>query len=377
LDAIGATPEQTHKLLTAERGASVEGTPTKMMTTTLAAWINNSFKPNMSKEETTEAIDKIVYETQNMAGSPNFAQTHNILRVLSAYFQFFSASFKGEATDYRRLVNMFSNRGEGVRINTREKTQMILNFSAVTSAIVYYAIANIMDDDDEEEFNTQSAFYRDNYINIPAGTFDFENKDGEIIEHTDFIRIPLRGLTSTINVTAIHFLKWLKREDPEDLKKMGYNVLGNTSPLKLHGDSGREYTESIVSNMTPFLKFGIEEAFNRDTHHHIELIPDSFGENSMLQRYENMRDMEPDEREVKGALPYQIFKRNTAEWAKELSQMLYEEAGIEITPITLEHLETSMGRPSKLIDKATTDPFRRSESEYPVYEPKKKKDGVQ
>lgn len=359
IDIPGSILEQTHKLATFQRGLSVEGFKPEMFTAMLGTVINQNFNPDMSREEMNDALDKINYEVQNISGSPNFPQTHRWMKVASIFLQFLSARVKGEMTDYRRIANLFTGRGEGVKLSRQETIHVALQFLSAAGALAYYAIRNNLDDDDEKEFDKIPPYHQDNYMNIPAGSFEYKDENGHKQILRDYIKVPLRGLTATMNVMSNSFVKFYKRKNPQEFKKMAEAFLGNASPINLSGKNERELGESSVSNLTPVFKFFIEYSFNRDTHSHRDLIPDTHGYRSMLQQY-SRGDIKP----------WDVYTDKTPEWAKEMSKWLFEELGIEINAITLDHMENTMGNPTELYDKAIEKRLRRSKMKYPVYTPK-------
>lgn len=354
----GSILEQTHKIATHQRGASVEGFKPEMFTALWASKINGNIKPNMTAAELKDATDKLNYEVQNDAGSPNFTQTHRWMKMASIFLQFFSARVKGEMTDYRRLLNMFGmTSAEGVKLSAQERAQLLIQFFSITGAITAFAILNNADDDDEKEFDSISPFHRDNYMNIPLGYFEYVDEDGRKYQLRDYAKVPLRGLSATINVMANSFVKYYKRQNPEEFKKMALAFAGNASPVNLNGSDMREYGESLTSNLTPLFKFFIEYSFNRDTHNHRNVIPDFVQGRGMLSKY-RAGDLKP----------WDVFTPKTPQWAIDLSKYLYDSLGIEISAIELDHMENTMGNPTELYQKALKKSLFRSESKFPLYE---------
>lgn len=351
----GTILEETHKLVAYQRGSSVEGLPSQFFSTQ----INKAFSKPMNEQQLQDAVDRLNYEVQNFAGSPNFPATHKSLKIASIFLQFFSARVKGEMTDYRRVANLFTTKGEGVKMSASERAKMLAQFGTVLAPIVAYAIMNIADDEDEKEFDSIPPFHQDNYINIPCGKFLYTGKDGVEKEYRDYIKIPLRGLTSTLNVAANRSVKYYKHSNPEEFKKMATNFLGNVSPINLHGNDDMEMGESFVSNLTPVFKWFMEHSFNRDTHSHRDLIPESYGPASMLNRY-NRGEMKP----------WEVATSKTPEWAVTVSKFLYDHLGAEVSAITLDHMENTMGNPTEMYNNAVSKRLVRSKMKYPVYEPR-------
>lgn len=363
VEVPGAILEQTHKLAVHQRGMAVEGFKPEMFTAMLSSMVNQHIKPNMSHKELADGMDRLNYEVQNYAGSPNFPQTASWLKIASIFLQFFSARLKGEITDYRRVLNILGLPGEGVKLSAQERAQLVMQFASVAGAIGAYALANNSNDDDEDNFNSIQTYYQDNYLNIPTGYFEYTDENGNTSMQRDYIKIPLRGLTASMNVIANKWVKWRKHEDPKSLKAMALGVIGNVSPVNMHGQDEHEYGESVVSNVTPLFKWGMEYSFNRDTHMHRDIIPDTHGKSSMFSRYRRG-----------DILPYNVATDKTPKWAVNLSRFIYDETGMWVSAITLAHMEQTMGNPTELYDNALKKRLIRSEAKYPVAGSRPKKE---
>jgi hypothetical protein len=359
IEVPGSILEQTHKLATHQRGMSVEGFKPEMFTAMLGSMINRNINPNMSQQELDQAMDRLNYEVQNFAGSPNFPQTHKWMKAVSIFLQFFSARVKGEMTDYRRVANLFAGKSEGVKLSKQDVLQIGAQFLGSVYAIAMYAVMNNLGDDDEKEFDGIPPYQQENYLHAPLGYFDWEDENGEKHHLRDYAKIPLRGLTATMNVTANSFVKFYKRHNPEEFKKAGLAFMGNASPVNLHGTDLREYGESLASNLTPIFKFFVEYSFNRDTHNHRDIIPDFVTGKGMLSKF---RAGEID--------PWNVATKKTPQWAKDWSKFIFENTGCKISAIELDHMENTMGNPTELYDNALKKRLFRSESKYPLYVPR-------
>lgn len=367
IEVPGSILEQTHKIATHQRGLSVEGFEPKMMTAMLASMINENLKFDMSAQELKEGMDRLNYEVQNFAGSPNFPETHKYMKMASMFLQFFSARVKGEMTDYRRVANLFSTltpgvksgKGEGVKLSKQDALQMGAQFLGAAGMIAAYAIRNNHKDEDEKEFDGIAPYHQDNYLNIPLGYFEYTDEDGNTQKLRDYAKIPLRGLTATMNVVANSFVKFMKRKNPDEFKKMAEAFAGNASPVNLNGKDERELGESLASNLTPVFKYLIEYSFNRDTHNHRDIIPEFVQNKGMLSKYR------------KGLLkPWEVATKKTPQWAKDMSKYIYDNLGIRISAIELDHMENTMGNPTELYEKSVKKRLVRSEAKYPLYKPK-------
>jgi hypothetical protein len=253
IDVPGSILEQTHKLATYQRAMSVEGFKPEMFTAMLGSIINRNINPNMSQQELNDAMDRLNYEVQNFAGSPNFPQTHGWMKAVSIFLQFFSARVKGEMTDYRRVANLFAGKSEGVKLSKQDVIQIGGQFLGATAAIAAYAILNNAGDDDEKEFDGIPPYQQENYLHVPLGYFDWVDDNEETHHLRDYAKVPLRGLTATMNVTANSFVKFYKRHNPEEFKKAALAFMGNASPVNLHGTDTRELGEAWQATLRQYL----------------------------------------------------------------------------------------------------------------------------
>jgi len=351
INYIGTVAEQSHKIVSIQRGMDTEA-GIRLGISRLKNIIADAKTP----EQLADAIDRVVYETQNLAGSPNFAATSSTMKSLSVVFQFISARVKGEMTDWRRLSNTFTGTGEGVKMTKSERAQMMAQIGSLFTFITLAAIGN-HDDDDEEEtgFYSMGSYDRDNNVNIPMGKFTIDGK-----EYTEYVKIPVRGIPQNINVMANAYLKWRKSQDPDALKNGLLKSLGSSSPLTISGDNVTEIGESILGNLTPLPKFFLETIHNRDYFMHRELIPSRYGPYKIKDAL--------DDKKIRPDLP--IFSRKkTPEWAKKMSTWLKDDFDISVTPIALDHFEnTFFGNITDMFKKNPLERrFTRSGSTNPVW----------
>jgi hypothetical protein len=312
-------------------------------------------------DDMVTALDQIAYEIQNFAGSPNFPATHGLMKVIGVIFQFFSARVKGEMSDSRRIAAMFGANAEGVKMTASERTQMLVQFAAMATPIIYMALKNIDDDDDEEEYLSLSPYDRLNNMIFPTGTFDYEDDDGNVTTHREMVKVPLRGITSTINSLAVDFARYAKSKDPALLKHALVQMAGNLSPLNINNT---EYLgESIFSNLTWIPKAALEITNNRNYFLHEDLIPDRFNMKGVGMTMKKAKE--------KGIIePYYVFTKRTPDWAIEWSKGIYESSGISITPVALDYMHRNVfgNIVNKLDLKSVKGRILRSESNTPVWQ---------
>jgi hypothetical protein len=354
VDIFGRTLEQSHKLVALERGLDESGTRVGL------SKLKNLLYEAKTPAQLQEVIDRVNYEVQNFAGSPNFPAIGKEMKYMNAIFQFFGARLKGEMTDFRRIGQIAGLGSEGVRMTKNERAQMVLQTGSVVSMIIAYAMRNHADDEEEKEFYTSSPYDRDNNINIPYGTFLYTDDAGNQTKHTEYIRIPVRGFLQNINVIANSYMKFRKAQNKEEFVNGVVRTLGNALPITISGDTYDELIESVFSNTTPIIKGPIEVGTNRNTFLHTELERTKYGVYPVRQM---MKDeiLRPD-----------LFlwkNKRTPEWAKELSTYLYEKDLMRITPVVLDHLENTFA--GNITDMFKNNPIKRrmfrSESNTPVW----------
>jgi hypothetical protein len=353
INFIGTVMEQSHKLVSIERGMDTEA-GIRLGINKIKDIVSSAKTP----EELSEALDKVVYETQNLAGSPNFAATSSTMKTMSVVFQFLSARVKGEMTDWRRLTNTFTGTGEGVKMKASERIQMMAQIGGLASLIAAMAIRNHEDDDDENEFYSMGSYDRDNNINIPMGTFDYM---GQPIR--EYVKIPVRGIPQMMNVMSNAYLKWRKGKDKDALKDAFMKSLGSASPFSISGDNTQQMAQSFLGSTTPLFKYMIESTTNTNLFLHKELVPEKFG-TIPIKRLMDEGYIRPD-----NPLFSPPLRKRVPEWAKDLSTMLYDDFGISITPIAIDHFEnTFLGNITDVMKKSPVKKrFTRSGSSNPVW----------
>lgn len=353
IDGIGRTLEQSHKITTYQRGMDIDAG----VRMGISRW-KNLISEAKTPSDMQDAIDKIAYETQNYAGSPNFPAVHSAMKLMSVFFQFFSARLKGEMTDLRRVAAIFGSNIEGVNYSKRQRAALAIQFAATISPIIYYALKN-NDEENEEDWATVSPFDKDNKMLVDIGTFEYEDENGNTKTYKEYAKIPLRGITANINIMAHNFIKYAKDSDPEVLQSAILSVIGNISPITVHGDSKEDKLESLLfGGMTPIFKSFYEIPANRNTFTQRQLTPSGFGR-GMLEQYQ------------RGERPaHTVYTARTSEWAKEMSYLLEVDLdALSITPIMLDYIHaTYLGNIGKKLDfQSVPGSFIRSEGNYPVY----------
>jgi len=320
---IGTGLEQSHKILMKNRGEDIEGAGRQGAT----KWIKESLL-RMQKQtnplKMAEELDNITYEVRNFAGSPDFAASSNTAKYMSLFFQFFSARLKGEATDWRRLLNQDGQ-------SKQEWAASMLQFSsAVIIPQIIMAAYNHRDKESAEQYQSNRELTRNNNLLIPTeDKFEYEGK-----QLTDYVKIPQRGIAATTNTLInLFFDKVDKKTEGGKFSYAMRQLASNVTPLNLSGRNTREYAESVVANWTPPLKYGYMIVANRDPYWHRELVNSGFGENSDYYKVQNDK-----------MYPYRVTNKFTKPYYIDLSKALYEAggSGYLTTPIMLQATEQTL-----------------------------------
>lgn len=343
--------EQAHKLVGFNRGKSAEGLEVEGLTKWVNKVINKMPSTVTSAADLRNKMDAIIYETQNEAGSPNFSAIAPVIKYLNSFLYFFGANLKGGMSDWRRVL-----KADGT-LTKKEYAKVQLQFMVtVVLPAVLLAMRNIADDDDEEQFDTLSTYDRNNNLNVPTGgTFEHEGKT-----YSDYLKIPQRGLPAIVNTIANESMKMYKHEDPGAWDEIAGAAIGQTTPVKIMGDTPKKWLNSFASSTTPVFKFGIEYGSNTNTFRTAQAESDKpvrYVSDKLLDAYGS------------GNLNvYDVKTAYTKPYYVELSKMLKEKINLEVTPITLQLMHRNLlgGAFRNWNSQGLEGGFIRSGSEYPV-----------
>jgi hypothetical protein len=363
VERIGRSLEQTHKLAAFERGMDIEAGK-RMGLARLKGRINAAKNPT----DLIGALDSVAYEVQNMAGSPNFAAASTPMKTLSLFFQFFSARVKGQMTDLRRMANIFTGAGEGVKLTKAQRGTLIAQFVAMAIPIFLNALNNYADDDDAEEMEKGvSEFDRNKNILIKMGRFTAKG-----VERPDYLKMTVWEIPAFIKHAYIGILKYIKQHDPKAFTLMAKKMAGEISPLDLEfeprynkGDRIPHgvFLESVAAGTTPFIKWPIEAMWERNTRYHSDWYKSG-------ERKNYVQETENADGSIKVGLQ-DLRRPSTPEWAVTLSREL-EKLGFSFTPTQIDHFENTMfgnaidNQLNLAAGRTFKERFLRSESKYPV-----------
>ena len=166
-----------------------------------------------------------------------------------------------------------------------------------------------------------------------------------------------------MNVMSNAYLKWRKGKDKDALKDAFMKSLGSASPFSISGDNTQQMAQSFLGSTTPLFKYMIESTTNTNLFLHKELVPEKFG-TIPIKRLMDEGYIRPD-----NPLFSPPLRKRVPEWAKDLSTMLYDDFGISITPIAIDHFEnTFLGNITDVMKKSPVKKrFTRSGSSNPVW----------
>jgi hypothetical protein len=242
----------------------------------------------MTPEQQREAMQNIVTEVRNFAGSPDFGRLGAVTKAanLNLVFMYFNARLQGVAADLGRLAGRDGGRRAAL-------AQLRLGAAVGVPTVVLWALNNSGEfEDDWEEIPDRD---KENYWHIPTDQF-FENDEGKMIR--DYYRIPKREVSKLYGNIVESSLEWLKTREPKKLKQMAVVFLENIMPVSISGDDMTERGESIISSLNPVFKVFIEGATGRNTWQHRDTIPAS----------------------MKGASPKEQYLNSTPEFFKTMAQ---------------------------------------------------------
>lgn len=253
IDGVGAvnkTIEEATKLMGFKRGLRVEGIE------------------NMTGAQAQEALEKVVAEVRNFAGSPDFMRSGWAVRDLNNFLQMFlNARVQGVTNLTGRLAG-----ADGVNA-ARDAWLRIAGTIGTGAAYLWYENHR---PENEADFNSRSQTERSNYFLFPRYTDNGKplystNEFGQKVR--EYWRMPKREVLQYLGNTVESALDFAHDKDPEAVARYGVSMLENLSPVNISGRTGRERMESVVGGANPLLKVPYEQLSGRDTFRHRDILP--------------------------------------------------------------------------------------------------------
>jgi len=359
---LGVSLEQMPKIYTYTRGMDVEGVDrvgfTKWAKETVLRLNALSGK---SGDELVAALDEIAFDTLNRSASPNFPAAGNWAKYMSGLFQFFSARVKGEFSDWRTITNT-----EGGTLGIRKNkvasglAMGILKIGVYALLpMLYAAIKNMWNDDDEKSFDTVNNPDKNNNILFKTGSQFYY--DGE--KYDDYVKLPLRGLPATANTMVVNYIDYLKKNNPEAFKNMAVQAMSNATPINLNlnykeGDDlaqkSMKLGNAIAANTNPLLKFGYEELRGINSYNGYPLTNER-----LAKAYYAGND---------NIMPWEVKLKYGTQGAEDISKAIYNTTGVKVTAAFIDHLHSVMmgGILNQLDSNALSKRIYRSEELYPI-----------
>lgn len=359
---LGVSLEQMPKIYTYTRGMDVEGVDrvgfTKWAKETL---LRLNALQGKSGDELVAALDEIAFDTLNRSASPNFSAAGNWAKYMSGLFQFFSARVKGEFSDWRTITNT-----EGGTLGIRKNAVasglamgMLKIGMYALLPMLYAAIKNMWNDDDEKSFDTVTNSDKNNNILFKTGSqFSY---DGETYD--DYVKLPLRGIPATANTMVVNYLDYLKKNNPESFKNMAVQAMSNATPINLNlnykeGDDlaqkSMKLGNAIAANTNPALKFTYEELRGVSSYNGYPLTNEK-----MAKAYYSGNT---------SIMPWEIKLKYGTKGAEDISKEIYNTTGVKVTAAFIDHLHSVMlgGVLNQLDSNALSKRIYRSEESYPI-----------
>jgi len=229
----------------------------------------------MTPDQQREAMENIVTEVRNFAGSPDFGRTGAITKAanLNLVFMYFNARLQGVAADLGRLAGKDGGKKAAL-------AQLRLGAAVGVPTVALWALNNSDEfKDDYEEIPDRD---KENYWHIPTNQF-FVNDEGKRVR--EYYRIPKREISKLYANVVESSMAFLETREPKRLKLMALTFLENILPVSVTGENMDERIESVVSSLNPIFKAPIELGLNRNTWLHRDIIPENLKARSPKNQY--------------------------------------------------------------------------------------------
>ena len=346
--------EQSHKVFAQKRLSGIELGERRGIDKLLGGIIDRfaGGKKILTPVERANALEDMVSEIRNQAGSPDFENIPPEIRAVSVWVPFLAAAIKGNSTDISRLIGT-----EGGK-NAKDKAVRARIGVVSTIAIPSFLSALVMglsDDDDEQRKLVEQMPERNKNKNLVIPV-NYHDKDGKEVK--DLLTIPIRGVAVLISgigrlmgealASAIN-----KNYTPDIIKETKETLINSLSEFNGFNISARSFEpqnegkkkysteleerlQSTLSGVNPVLKFPLEVAVNKDLYTHMDVTPHNI-------------KMKAQNGDIK---PYDVKTKYTSPEAIAMSKALSEH-GVNVWATTIDHFNKTF----------TADYIRRFDSD--------------
>jgi len=247
-EKFGNMLEETIKLAGFRRGVRMEGLD------------------KLSGKEYEDALERIVYEVRNYAGSPDFNKHGSYGPLINAISVFYNARVQGVSADLRRLTG-----GTG-KAERNAALVRLLAGGGTAAAYVWYL--NQLPDN-KDDYEKRSMQERNAYFLFPRKTetgdpLYYVNEEGQKVR--EYYRVPkfeFFGIASNMVESALNYAL---KKDPKSGQDAARAALEGMFPINISGRSWEERVQSAASGLNPVIKTPIEIFTNTNLFQHRPIV---------------------------------------------------------------------------------------------------------
>lgn len=276
--------EEATKLTGFKRGLRIEG-------------INMRDIEKLSPAAQEEALQRLVSEVRNYAGSPDFARSGSA-KGANLLFMFFNARTQGVVRGLKRLGFQ-----TGVKEGIGAWAKLSTAIGVPATALALYNLSP----ENREDYDAIPQYERDNYFMIPKGTYFTDDATG--MQVRDYWRIPKREEVKLFaNMIESGILSAVDH-DAQAVAHFAQAFLENILPINIEGKDNTERAQSVIGSLNPLIKVPIEQTTNTDMFRHSEIVTDKY--NSPADRTKEFTPTTPEELKTLANYAAKIFGKES------------------------------------------------------------------
>jgi hypothetical protein len=247
--------EETTKIQSFRRGMRQEG-------------LTGAGAKDLAPAEFQRRLERVVAETRNYGGSPDFDKAGSLLREANYVIPFLNARVQGAGQDIARLAGR-----DGAKQAALSWAANLTTAGLGATALWFY----LQEPENARDYEHAQRHERmDKYAWIPRTDAEgrplyLTNERGE--KKREALRIPLSETYGMFTKGVFNALDFLKERDPEALKRLGDAFADYASPINVSGGTARERMESIIGSAGPVANVPYTIATGREAGLHRDLLP--------------------------------------------------------------------------------------------------------
>lgn len=218
----------------------------------------------LSPVKQQEALQSLVSEVRNYAGSPDFSRSGS-MKNLNLLFMFFNARTQGAVRGLKRLSGVAGGK-EALGAWTRYSSVI----GVPTTALMLYN----MSPEHRDDYMAIPQYERDNYFMIPNGKTFVDDSTGQTVR--DYWRIPKREEVKLFANMIESGIMSATTHASDAVMNFAQSFLENISPINIEGNGAAERAQSVVGSLNPLLKVPLEQTFNTDTFRKAPIVSDKY-----------------------------------------------------------------------------------------------------